>query len=64
MFDLFKSPVAGGIALGLGISCCWLIPLAIAYLTDTGIAGFAGTTVVMLVLAAAVAEYRARKRAA
>lgn len=59
---MFQSPVAGGIVWGLGISSLWLIPIGFASITETGITGFAGCTVVMLIVAAAIAEAVARKK--
>jgi hypothetical protein len=58
---MFKSAFAQGIALGLGISSLWLIPLWFAHLTGTGAVGFGGCAAVLLVIAAVVAEIRARR---
>ncbi|WP_102945285.1 hypothetical protein [Stenotrophomonas sp. VV52] len=58
---MLKSAFAKGIALGLGISCLWLIPMTFAHLTGTGLIGYGCCTAVVLVIAAVVAEVRARK---
>jgi len=61
---MLKSPFAGGIAWGLGVSCLWLVPILFATVTGTGLNGFAGCTIFMLIVAAVIAEVRARKKAA
>lgn len=59
---MLKSPFATGIVYGLTASSWWLIPVAFAHLTGTGLVGFGVCTLVLLVMAAAVAEVRARRR--
>ncbi|TGY35233.1 hypothetical protein [Stenotrophomonas maltophilia] len=59
---MLKSAFASGIAWGLGLSSLWLIPVGFAHLTGTGTVGFSVCTLVLLLIAAAVAEVRARRR--
>lgn len=59
---MFKSPFAAGVVWGLGVSCLYIIPITFATLTDTGLYGFGGCVALMLLVAAAIAEIRARKK--
>ncbi len=61
---MLKSAYAAGIAWGLGLSCMWAFPLAFAHFTGTGLTGFVGAVIVILILTAAIAEVRARKKSA
>lgn len=59
---MFKSPFAAGVVWGLSISCLYIVPITFATLTDTSLYGFGGCVAVMLLVAAAIAEIRARKK--
>jgi len=59
---MFKSPLAQGICVGVSFNCCWVIPIGVSHLTGTGFPGFVGCMLVMLCIAAAIAEFCARRK--